>query len=112
MPRELPRNGQSQTDASSPANDVRVRRSNAENTLVVRGEPGAVSSYQITVSERIRPDAGETAVGTSRAVEDAVREGRRRYAFSGSITDLRIDGPAMVFVNGEPFSPRAAANAE
>ena len=123
MAQELPFSRQSENDASStadaPANagqtsTADVDRSNGENTLVVRGKSTAVSSYQITVSERIRSDAPVDATDpeATRAVEDAVRDGRRQYAFSGSITDLRVNGPAMVLVNGEPLSPQTLANAE
>ena len=115
MVHELPRDRQTEND-ESPIDASPDDRRTAENTLVIRGDPYDVTSYQITVSEQIEPDAGSSNAAEtssrSRAVEDAVRDGRRRYAFRGSITDLRVDGPAEILVNGEPFAFQSAVNAE
>lgn len=106
--RERPRSGADSERTGADAESGAVSAS--ENTLIVRGSSDRVSNYEITVSEWIKPAVpvgnGTDLDDAARSVEDAVDGNDRRYVFSGSITDLRIDGAAVALVNGEPISAR------
>ena len=77
------------------------------NTLTIAGTARTtVTTYEVTVSERIRPVAADGSAGPSgAAAEDAVRTGVHRYEFTGDITDARLVGDAAVYVNGWRVDP-------
>lgn len=46
-------------------------------------------------------DGGADVPGLGKSAEDAVLEKPREYRIIGSLTDIRIKGPAAAFLDGE-----------
>ena len=76
-----------------------------EHTLMVEAT-GSYSRYEFSVTGAIgsRQDiAGRDSISGSAASGAVGGNGRDAYGFSGTITDLSVDGSADVFLDGEPL---------
>ena len=82
-------------------------RSPGPDTLVIDGA-AAETAYEFTVDGRIESEtdpSGYPPSGTNS--EGALGRGTDRYTIDGAITDLRLDGPGTVYLNGRPVDPTA-----
>lgn len=78
--------------------------------LTIAGDENALSTYEVTVSDRIE-SADQLALSSTglvgRSAEDTLLGGARRYYFTGEITHFDVDGPVDVTVDGATVMPQA-----
>lgn len=89
-----PSPGTVETEHASEAND--------EQHLTIRPTGDSVATFEATVDGVIESaDDGADLPGLGKSVEDAVLEKSREYRIIGSLTDIRITGPAAAFLDNE-----------
>lgn len=69
--------------------------------LTVRPTGDGVARFEATAGETIETVDGDGATGLGRSVEDAVGDAPRRYRLVGGLSDVRVDGPAAVLLDGD-----------
>jgi hypothetical protein len=71
--------------------------------LTIRPTDDGVATFEATVDGRIKSadDLDAILPGLGKCVEDAILNEPRQYILRGSLTNLRIDGPAAAFLDGD-----------
>ena len=122
VPNLKPKNGQkipadsgsSSTNGSSGSASAQRKSSTSngsKNVISIQSHSKKVANYQLTVNGSLTSsDANGGTFDTQdkisgRNAEGAVAGGTDSYAFSGSITDFTLSGPATVLLNGKKVDP-------
>ena len=91
--------------------DLTQGSSRSKNVISIQSHSKKVANYQLTVNGSLASsDANGGTFDTQdkisgRNAEGAVAGGTDSYAFSGSITDFTLSGPATVLLNGKKVDP-------
>ncbi|SFR36578.1 hypothetical protein [Halogeometricum limi] len=74
-----------------------------EQFLTIRSTGDGVATFEATVDGRIKSATDLDAIlpGLGKSVEDAVSNEERQYILYGGLTNVRINGPAAAFLDGE-----------
>ncbi|RQG97118.1 hypothetical protein [Natrarchaeobius chitinivorans] len=81
------------------------------NLVIVDGDPSDVTRYEFDVTGDVEKSNEEGAsidpedVIEGRSVHGVVADWKDAFRFSGDLTELTVDGPATVTVNGEEIDP-------
>ncbi|MFD1515768.1 right-handed parallel beta-helix repeat-containing protein [Halomarina rubra] len=81
-----------------------------ENSITVVGTAEEPATYQLTVDGSVVPNPEKGTFDdedniVDKSAEGAVVGGTDSYRFSGAVTHFELNGPAVVYVNGEQVSP-------
>ncbi|WP_336328812.1 hypothetical protein [Halovenus sp. HT40] len=94
----------SDDSSSDPAAN---QHSSGTDTLAIDGAT-AETAYEFTADGRIYAETESTGYPTSGTnSEGVVGNGTDRYTVEGTITDIRLDGVATVYLNGQQVNPAA-----
>jgi hypothetical protein len=87
---------------------ARTTSGETEHHVLIQGTE-AVSRYELTVDGELKPERGASEDASARisgrSAEGVVRDGSRRYRFSGGIRDVAVDGDADIYVATERIDP-------
>lgn len=77
--------------------------SRTDQYLTIRPTGDGVATFEATVDGRIKSadDLDAIIPGLGKSAEDAVANEPKQYILNGRLADLRIDGPAAAFLDGE-----------
>ncbi|WP_137286288.1 hypothetical protein [Halorussus salinisoli] len=84
-----------------------LRRADAAGHYVrIESEGGGVARYEFSASESVRQvDEGDEVDATRASGRVGPERGEDLFYFEGDLTELTVDGPASVWVDGEEVDP-------